>query len=77
MTFFYALFGESRPKVSKTHFSLRSEAILVYMVSGVTHPHVLRREGEKYRLYLQTLAKDLGVEANVIFATASRASRFG
>ena len=40
---------------------------VVYMVSGVTHPHVLRREGEKYRLYLQTLAKDLGVEANVIF----------
>jgi glycosyltransferase involved in cell wall biosynthesis len=40
---------------------------VVYMVSGVTHPHVLRREGDKYRLYLQTLAKDLGVEANVIF----------
>jgi hypothetical protein len=37
------------------------------MISGVTHPHVLRHEGEKYRLYLQQLAKDLGVEANVIF----------
>ena len=40
---------------------------VVYMVSGVTHPHILRREGDKYRHYLQTLAKELGVEANVIF----------
>jgi glycosyltransferase involved in cell wall biosynthesis len=40
---------------------------VVYMVSGVTHPHILRREGDKYRHSLQTLAKDLGVEANVIF----------
>jgi glycosyltransferase involved in cell wall biosynthesis len=40
---------------------------VVYMVAGVTHPHVLRREGDKYRHYLQTLTKDLGVEANVIF----------
>jgi glycosyltransferase involved in cell wall biosynthesis len=28
---------------------------------------LLRREGDKYREYLQKLAKDLGVEANVIF----------
>ncbi len=40
---------------------------VVYMVSGVTHPHILRREGDKYRAYLQNLAKELGVEANVIF----------
>jgi len=40
---------------------------VVYMVSGVTHPHVLRQEGDKYRQYLQTLAKDLGVDSNVIF----------
>ena len=40
---------------------------VVYMVSGVTHPHILRREGDKYRLSLQKLAKDLGVEDNVIF----------
>jgi glycosyltransferase involved in cell wall biosynthesis len=39
----------------------------VYMISGVTHPHVLREEGEKYRLYLQHLSRELGVEANVIF----------
>jgi glycosyltransferase involved in cell wall biosynthesis len=40
---------------------------VVYMISGVTHPHLLRREGEKYRSYLQNLTKELGVEANVIF----------
>jgi glycosyltransferase involved in cell wall biosynthesis len=40
---------------------------VVYMVSGVTHPHILRREGDKYRQSLQSLAKELGVEANVIF----------
>ncbi len=46
---------------------LSKHSNVVYMISGVTHPHVLRHEGEKYRLYLQKLAKDLGVEANVIF----------
>src|SRR5438067_2085342 len=39
----------------------------VYMISGVTHPHVLRHEGDKYRSYLQKLARDLGVEDSVIF----------
>ncbi|MGB8474759.1 MAG: glycosyltransferase family 4 protein [Candidatus Acidiferrum sp.] len=40
---------------------------VVYMISGVTHPHILRREGDQYRQYLQKLATDLGVEASVIF----------
>src|SRR5580700_6784481 len=40
---------------------------VVYIVAGATHPHVLRREGDKYRAYLQALAKEVGVEANVIF----------
>ncbi len=40
---------------------------VVYMVSGVTHPHILRREGDKYRHSLQSLARELGVESNVIF----------
>lgn len=39
----------------------------VYIVTGATHPHVLRRDGEQYRTYLQDLAKNLGVEAQVIF----------
>src|ERR1700682_4312854 len=38
-----------------------------YIVAGATHPHVLRREGDQYRAYLQTLAKEVGVEAQVIF----------
>jgi glycosyltransferase involved in cell wall biosynthesis len=46
---------------------LSKHSNVVYMISGVTHPHVLRHEGDKYRLYLRKLAKDLGVEANVIF----------
>ena len=40
---------------------------VVYIVAGATHPHILRREGDKYRAYLQGLAKEAGVEANVIF----------
>src|ERR1041384_2201865 len=40
---------------------------VVYIVTGATHPHVLRRDGEKYRTYLQDLAKELGVESQVIF----------
>jgi glycosyltransferase involved in cell wall biosynthesis len=46
---------------------LSKHSNVVYMISGVTHPHILRHEGDTYRLYLQKLAKDLGVEANVIF----------
>jgi len=46
---------------------LRHHENVVYMISGVTHPHVLRQEGDKYRQSLQSLAKKLGVEANVIF----------
>jgi glycosyltransferase involved in cell wall biosynthesis len=40
---------------------------VVYIVTGATHPHVLRRDGELYRNYLHTLAKELGVESQVIF----------
>jgi glycosyltransferase involved in cell wall biosynthesis len=40
---------------------------VTYIVAGATHPHIRRREGDKYRESLQSLAKDLGVEKNVIF----------
>ncbi len=41
---------------------------VVYMISGITHPHILRHDGQdKYRLYLQSLASELGVEDKVIF----------
>jgi glycosyltransferase involved in cell wall biosynthesis len=52
---------QALPKILSRHPDV------VYMVSGVTHPHILRREGDKYRDSLQALAKDLGVESNVIF----------
>jgi len=38
-----------------------------YIVAGATHPHILRREGDKYRTSLQALAKEVGVESEVIF----------
>ena len=40
---------------------------VMYIVAGATHPHIKRREGDKYRESLQALARDLGVEKNVIF----------
>jgi len=39
---------------------------VVYIVSGVTHPHIRRREGESYRESLQALAKELGVADHLI-----------
>jgi glycosyltransferase involved in cell wall biosynthesis len=38
----------------------------VYIVSGVTHPQIRRREGEQYRESLQALAAQLGVSSNLI-----------
>jgi glycosyltransferase involved in cell wall biosynthesis len=40
---------------------------VVYIVSGVTHPHIRRREGERYREGLRALAEELGVSAQLIF----------
>jgi glycosyltransferase involved in cell wall biosynthesis len=40
---------------------------IIYIVLGQTHPNLLRGEGEAYRLSLERLAKDLGVEKNVVF----------
>ncbi len=52
---------QALPKVLAKHKNV------VYIVAGATHPHILRREGDAYRTYLQTLAKELGVESQVIF----------
>lgn len=40
---------------------------VVYIILGATHPHVKRQEGETYRLSLQWLAQEKGVEGQVIF----------
>ncbi|HVU36095.1 MAG TPA: glycosyltransferase family 4 protein [Opitutaceae bacterium] len=39
----------------------------VYIVLGQTHPNLLRNEGEAYRLSLERLAKELGVQRHVVF----------
>jgi len=40
---------------------------VVYIVSGVTHPHLRKHEGERYREGLQALAAQLGVSDHLIF----------
>jgi glycosyltransferase involved in cell wall biosynthesis len=39
---------------------------VVYIVSGVTHPHIRQREGERYRDGLRALAEKLGVASHLI-----------
>jgi len=46
---------------------LEKQPNVVYIVSGVTHPHIRRHEGERYREGLQALAEDLGVSDHLIF----------
>jgi len=46
---------------------LRRHRNVVYVIAGATHPHVWAREGDRYRVQLQALAKELGVEKEVIF----------
>jgi glycosyltransferase involved in cell wall biosynthesis len=40
---------------------------VVYVIAGATHPHVRAREGDRYRDQLQALARELGVEREVVF----------
>jgi glycosyltransferase involved in cell wall biosynthesis len=39
----------------------------VYLVAGQTHPGIARHHGEEYRLSLERLVRDLGLEEHVIF----------
>ncbi len=39
----------------------------VYIVLGVTHPHVKEQHGETYRLLLESRAQRLGVDGSIIF----------
>ena len=39
---------------------------VVYIVSGATHPHIRRRDGERYREELKALAEQLGVSSHLI-----------
>ncbi len=43
---------------------------LLYIISGKTHPEVLKHSGEEYRSFLQRLIKEYGIEKNVFFNNA-------
>lgn len=46
---------------------IKAKPETVYIVLGVTHPGLIRHEGEAYRLSLQQLAAELHVEKHVLF----------
>lgn len=52
---------EALPEIVRLHPNV------VYLVLGATHPHLIAREGETYRLSLERLAEDRGVKDHVIF----------
>jgi glycosyltransferase involved in cell wall biosynthesis len=52
---------QALPRILSRHSNV------VYIIAGATHPHVRRCEGDRYRLQLQALARELGVEKNVVF----------
>jgi glycosyltransferase involved in cell wall biosynthesis len=52
---------EALPEIVKAHPEV------VYLVLGATHPNLLAREGERYRLSLEWLAEERGVKEHVIF----------
>lgn len=66
-------FGLLHPRKGIEHAIQAMPAIVerfpdaVYVVLGATHPPVKKREGEKYRFSLLRLARELGVEDNVVF----------
>jgi len=40
---------------------------VVYVILGVTHPNLVKEQGETYRMKLERMAADLGIKKNVIF----------
>lgn len=49
------------PRILKEHPSA------LYVILGMTHPSVLKHDGESYRFSLQRMVKELGLTENVIF----------
>lgn len=66
-------FGLLSPNKGIEHMLQAVPAILesfpnfVYLVLGATHPALVRDQGERYRLSLERLARDLGIGKHVIF----------
>lgn len=52
---------EALPEIVRRHPDV------VYVILGATHPHLVAREGETYRLGLERLADERGVKEHVIF----------
>jgi len=52
---------EALPEIVRRHPNV------VYLVLGATHPQLVAREGERYRLSLERLAENRGVKEHVIF----------
>ena len=46
---------------------IEAEPSVLYVVLGMTHPSVLRQDGESYRYSLQQMVKDLGCAEHVMF----------
>jgi len=46
---------------------IEADPSVLYIVLGMTHPIVLKRDGESYRFKLQNIVKDLGLQEHVIF----------
>ena len=46
---------------------IREVPDFVYLILGATHPSLVRTEGERYRMSLERMAKELGIQKHVIF----------
>jgi len=46
---------------------VKAEPSIIYIILGMTHPNVLKHEGESYRFGLQQMVKDLNLQEHVIF----------
>lgn len=46
---------------------IKAEPSVLYIILGMTHPSVLKNEGESYRFGLQQMIKELGLQKHVIF----------
>lgn len=46
---------------------IETEPSVLYIILGMTHPSVLKHEGESYRFSLQQMVKELGLQKHVIF----------
>ncbi|MHC4370451.1 MAG: glycosyltransferase family 4 protein, partial [Planctomycetota bacterium] len=46
---------------------VEADPSVLYIVLGATHPEVLRREGQSYKLKLENMVARLGLQRNVVF----------